>query len=50
MVVINLKFLYFCNCSEWKITVSGKEFVIQKSMIKEVRRYQKDVHGKLENV
>ena len=32
--------------SEVSITVENKEFNIQKAMIKEVKRYQKEVHGK----
>ena len=32
--------------SEVSITVENKEFNIQKAMIREIKRYQKEVHGK----
>ena len=32
--------------SEVSITVDNKEFNIQKGMIREIKRYQKEVHGK----
>lgn len=32
--------------SEVTITVDSKEFKIEKSMIREIKRYQKEVHGK----
>lgn len=32
--------------SEVNITVEKKEFNIQKAMIREIKRYQKEVHGK----
>ena len=44
--------LYYCVLChvfllrEATITVDSKEFIIQKSMIREIKRYQKEVHGK----
>ena len=41
-----LQFYIFFLLSEATITVDSKEFTLQKSMIREIKRYQKEVHGK----
>lgn len=43
--------LYYCVLCvfllrEATITVDSKEFIVQKSMIREIKRYQKEVHGR----
>ena len=36
-------FVFFC--SKVNVVLEGKEFVIEKSMVREIKRYQKEVHG-----
>ena len=45
MFIFNLYFLLF-NTRTYTINVNGQEYTVTKDMVKEIKRYEKEVHGK----